>query len=330
MVQISEEVWKEILNNQKFPLIGSNKPNDGNGFNDAISWKIKFRPFKRPDKIYNSSFFNVYLRDLGLNLKPNLKKETFEKGFRIENCSKNYYDTFLKYFNNDTYYHRNEIFRELGHWGEYLGRHGRVIFEIISWYDNKSSQFYGFELNRLDTEHCKIKGKNIIYYAPYELNNNKEVFKKVKIPKSKCIIIDFPEELGGYKGFQRKIKNILKLGEHHIFTDNPAENVSHFKRWDKEFNRIVSEWGIYNNQDNVTDYYKVLSRFKFTYMVILCTHEIIKGFTQLIKFLNKQLQEDAKVIFEAEQYEISSYKRMLQKWLNGELSFNEAFEYMRL
>jgi len=332
MAPISEDTWAKILNNQKLPLIGTNEPENGNGYHDGISWRFGFRPQKQyDDELFSSTFYTIYLRDLGLFINPNLsKKQKFESGLKIIGCSDNYYNTFIKYFTNEKYYRHEDLLNQLGNWGEDLSYHGRLIFEIIGWYDNKSSQLYGYNLNRLDIDYCEIKKTHIVYNAPFELQANKEIFKKVKIPKNKCIIIEFPNELGGYDGFEKKVKAIKKLGSKFTYSHNPGSSLGHWKNWDKQFNKIVSDWGASSKIEDVTEFYYELSALRFTYMVILCTHELINGLQQLISFLNRNLTENASVEFTIVQYDIEHFRGLLKKWLQGELSFKEANELLRI
>ncbi|OFY89697.1 MAG: hypothetical protein A2266_04030 [Bacteroidetes bacterium RIFOXYA12_FULL_40_10] len=333
MVQNSEEIWNEILNNQSRELIGTNEPNNGNGYHDGISWRIPFRPHMNfDDDFHGSTFYSIYLRDLGLHVDPSLsKKEKFETGFSIENSSKNYLNTFIKYFTANNYHYRSgNILRKLGEWGKSLCYDGRLIFEIIGWYDNNSNQFYAFQLNHLNNNFCKVNNNTIVYNAPYKLEGNKELYKKVKIPKSKCVIIEFPCELGGYKGYSRKVKAIKKLGSKFSYSENPGSNLNHMKNWDKQFNRIVSDWGASNKIEDVTEFYQELSALRFSYTGICCMHEVINGLNQLIEYLNSKLKENARVDFNIPIYDKENFKENQNKWLNGELSFKEANELIRI
>ena len=56
---------------------------------------------------------------------------------------------------------------------------------------------------------------------------------------------------------------------------------------DKQFNKIVSDWGASNRIEDITDFYQELSALRFTYMAISCTHEILNGLKQLINYLVK-------------------------------------------
>lgn len=232
MVQNSEEIWTEILNNQNHDLIGTTIPNEGNGYHDGLSWHVPYHQNKEyNEELLSNTFFTIYLRDLGLFMNPSLsKKEKFEANFEIINRTNNYYKTLIKYLPSRGYRHYGDVLDVLGQWGESLSHEGRLVFEIINWYDNKSSRFYAYQLNLLKNEYCKIGRKKITYKAPFKSKGNNVTLKKVKIPKKKCIVIEFPEELGGYKGFQKKIKLIKGLGSQHLFSINdPGKSLEHSK-----------------------------------------------------------------------------------------------------
>ncbi len=175
-----------------------------------------------------------------------------------------------------------------------------------------------------------MRRNDIIYNAPYELDGDKEVIKRVKIPKSKCVIIEFPNELGGYKGYNKKIKEVKKLGSKFKYSENPGANIKHMKNWDKQFNKIVSDWGASNKIEDVTEFYQELSALKFRYLVICCTHEIVNGLKQLIGYLNIKLNENAEIEFNTQLFNKEYFKDIQKKWMNGELSFEETNKYLKL
>jgi len=330
MEPISKETWEEIISNQEHSLFGTNIPNNGNGYHDGISWRIPFRiNNNKNSELFNSSFFNVYLRDLSHFINPSYsRKNKFDTGLKVNNCSKNYLNTLKKYFGGDSY-SSDRILRELGEWGKRLIYKGRVIYEIIGWYDNDSNQFYGFQLNLLDNEYCKTRSKNIVYNAPISENNGDIKFKKVKIPKDKCIIIEFPMFHGGYKGYKKKIDKILKLGNQFKLTSEVNANLSHMKNWDKNVSKITCDWGAYNSNQENTEFYKEYSAFKFIKTAVLCTHEILGGYKFLINYLNKKLSEKASVEFKIKEYDLDYFGEMERKWLDGKLSFKEANKFLK-
>lgn len=332
MEKISDEIWKEILNRQSFPLIGTNEPNNGNGYHDGLSWHSPFVK-ERENESFNE-FRTIYLRDLSNDLQSGFQwNKKFVGELKITHCSENYRNTLQKFITKDSYY-RNDFINEVGEWGKYLAYKGRLIFEIVGWYDNNANQFYGFELKRLDTEYCKVANDNIIYNAPFEHKGDKITLRKIKIPKEKCIVIDFPNEFGGYKGFINKDKQVLKLGDRYKFDINPQNLQKNYEsniEWDRQYHKSVSDWGtsVFTHIDDVSEFYKELNFFKYRYLVICCTHEIINGLKQLIDYLNKKLIENAEVEFKAKEYDKDYFKNMKNKFVTGEFSFKEANEFLK-
>lgn len=330
MEKISEEVWKEILNKQKFPLIGTNKPNNGNGYHDGLSWQIPFRYSVFKDNNDFNTFRSIYLRDLSNDVRSDFQwNKKFVDVLNITKCSENYKNTFKKYISGKDYY-RNEFLYVLREWAQYFAYKGRLIIEIIGWYDNNANQFYGFELRRLDTDYCKVTKKNIIYNAPIDQKGDNLIFKEVTIPKEKCIIINFPDEFGGYKGFVQKDKQILKLGDKLKF-ETIQKNYEGMIEWDKKYHKIISNWGTsaFTHIDDVSEFYKELNIFKYRYLVICCIHEIINGLRQLINYLNKKLLENAEVEFNLKEYDKDYFKSMQNKFVNGEIDFKEANDFLK-
>lgn len=326
MVPISKDTWEEIISNQKLPLTDTTEPKSGNGYHDGISFGKPFQNLQRQNNLhYNSNSELGYFKLLGNRLNPIIiQNNSYTKGYKIKNYSENYKNTLLKYFANENYFRKGDSVPDLYEWGQKLSLDGRVIFEIIGWFDSKSSQFYAFKLNPLDINHCKITKKDIIYKVPFKSKGEKDISRKVKIPKSKCIIIDFPQELGGYEGFTQKIKRIKNLGNKFECFDNINEQINYTKNWKKQFNKIVSNWGNPQNIEDCTSFYQELSLLKFKYMTILCTHELINGLKQLINYLNINFKEEASLELDAQHYDKDKYKEMIIKWMNGKLSFKEA------
>lgn len=332
MEEISEEIWKKILNRQNFPLIGTIEPNNGNGYHDGLSW---YTPFvkERENESFNE-FRTIYLRDLSNELHSIFRsKNKFVEALDIKECSENYKKTFEKYISVDEF-QRNKISYQLGDWGRYLGYKGRLIFEIVGWQDNNTNQFYAFELKRLDTDYCKLRSNHITYNAPFEQKGDKIIFRKVRIPKYKCIVIDFPNEFGGYKGFINKDKQVLSLGNRYKFDINPQNLQKNYEsniEWDKKYHKIIADWGTspFTTIDDVSEFYKELNFFKYRYLVICCTHEIINGLKQLIDYLNRKLLENAEVEFKVKEYDKDYFKSMKNKFVAGELSFKEANEFLK-
>lgn len=324
MGKISSGIWEKIKANQELPLIGENTPNHGNGYHDAISWVV----FAESHSIeyYTNTFYNIYLRDLGLAANPNLRKEKIGDGFQVSNCSDGYLNTLVKYFcENDYRQSIDESLYKLGEWANTLCNFGRIIFEIIGWYDNKDSQFYAFELRCLDNEYCTVNKDHIIFEAP--LNESVQETKKVIIPIEKIIVIDFPQALGGYKGFQVKVDEVLNLGERNKYFSAPFTAMEKVEKWDQEFNRLISDWGN-NRVEGCTDYYKMLNQFRFHYTALLCMNEVINGFRALIQYLNTKFSENAILKFDINRYSPEYFKDVQRKWEQSDISYKEAKDFL--
>jgi len=329
MGNLSEDTWSEIKANQELALIGSTTPGEGNGYHDAMSWRVPYDydDSQKKRDVFSSTFISIYMRDLGSKINPNLlRKNNYLDGLKFENCTENYLETFELYFGQDRY-GRDNITSRLGEWAERLCYRGRLIFEIKGWFDNDSNQFYGFELLWLDNEYCKVRSKHVVFKAPTESGE----IKRVKISRRKCVIIDFPKERGGYKGFLRKVKKVRMLGSQYNFDpNNPGGSLDYSKNWDKQYNKILGDWGAPNNHLEVSEYYKMYSEFKFAKMGIYCNDSLINGLKDVISYLNDKLEEEANLSFNVKEYDIGYFEEMEKKWSNGELSFKDANKVIQL
>ncbi|WP_424495320.1 hypothetical protein [Salinimicrobium sp. GXAS 041] len=324
MEKLSEELWKEIRFHQKLPLIDHTQvPGKGNGFNDRLSFESD-RVFesKEEDFLERSKFKTIYLRNLAHRADPSLSQErNFTESIKFENCTDHFIKTILLYSQPGHY--RNDltvITRTIGNWVKDLVFNGKVIIEIVSWYTNETKQFYGFELIPLNINNCRIKRKNIFFSA---LENGKK--EKIKIPKSKCIIIEFPEDLGGYKEYSRKSKKIEKLGKENLFNlENPKESLEYSKNWDRQFDKIISGWGWMNQRENISDFLYAYQLLNFNNSALQCCYACIDAFKYLFSFISSKLNENA--TFEILGFlDRNFYKELLEKFTNDQISLEEVF-----
>lgn len=333
----SEELWKKRLINQKFELIGTSEPGEGNGYHDRISFNSPHRLNSSRDRIDASHWlYTVYFRDLSNRLNPKYsldRGESFHKSFELKNCSKNYKKTFYKYLNASERWADAQLLTTLGDWSRDLIYRGRVILEFVSWYDNKTGDFYAYQLKNLNLSNCKIKGKQLHYSGVKQ--NDSGVIKdvEVKIPINKCIIIEWPKQLGGYKDYKKTVDSILNMGSkigsiEDDFKLDPNTKLKEMQDWNFNFNKKVSSWGIMHFNENTTDFYKQYNAFKLNETIILCIESLIEGLKQLVFILNKKLSEEAYIAFDSEQYKIDRHIEVKNNWLKGDLSFKEAATFL--
>lgn len=273
---------------------------------------------------------NIYLRDLGLNADLGLRDRKIGDGFGIINCTENYKIILSEGLNRGKQWgHRTDILHEIGYWAKAVCEDGRVIFEIVSIFDNQSHHFVGFLLRHLDNSFCKIKNGHVIFEAPFADDDRIKNTKKVKIPLTKCIVIDFPQEKGGYKGFLRKVSQVLALGEQfeRFNLQNSSASLERIQKWDREFKRITSDWGN-NHLDDCNDYYQLMSLFRFNYTALLCTVQAMNEFRKLLLYLNGKLNESAELVFTVDRYNTTHFLRIQQEWANGKMSYKNARDFL--
>lgn len=305
------------------------KISEENSYNDSLSWRVLPQPSSYTHEVTNS-MRNIYLRDLGQNANLGLKERKIGESFGIINCTENYKTILFEGLSRGNQLgHRFTILHEIGGWAKDACRDGRVIIEIVSIFDKESHQFIGFLLRRLDNSFCKKSNGYVIFKAPFNYDDSTTITKKVKIPLSKCIVIDFPKEKGGYKGFRRIESRVLALGEQFepFNPENPSASLERTRNWDREFKRITSDWGN-NHLDDCNDYCQMLSLFRFNYTALLCTVQAMNEFRKLLAYLNDKLNENAELFFKVDRYDTNHFLRIQHEWANGNMSNKEAREFL--
>lgn len=333
MANSLEELWENRLANQKFPLIGTNKPGEGNGFHDRLSFDVPYHLLNRDyEPRYSNWIYSVYFRDLVNFLNPQYNRdrgETFQNAIQLENCSGNFRDTFFKYLDTSDRWRNDGILEILGRWGNHLIHHGRVIIEFIGWYDNETQDLYAYELKQINLSNCTIKKNHVLFSAPVQEESETIRNVTVEIPKSKCIIIEWPKELGGYNSYKETVNSVLQMGNKYGTMEetalmNPGESVKKMKDWDLKFHSLTSKWGATHPLDNTTEFYKQYNFFKLKETIVYCSCALIDGLKQLISLLNEKLDEEAILTFDYKEADINKVQEMKSKWLAGKLSFQES------
>jgi hypothetical protein len=332
MAKKLDELWENRTFNQRFPLIGSHTPGDGNGYHDKISFAIPYWRLREEESLkYDHWFYHVYCRNLSNSLNPKYRRyeEEVLRSFNLINCSEKYSETLYKYLNIDNHGYHNNLLNVIEDWGRELVYKGRVVLEFTNWFDNMLNIFYAFELDTIDPNFAKIKKKRIIYSAPFENEEGVVKVKRVVIPKNKCIIIDWPSELGGYKNYIQTVEKVIKLGPKiptiaETLSEKPGIILQRSRDWELQYSRLLAQWGNSPVFEDSTSFYKQVNNYRFKKTTILLMNSLIGGFKQLIVLLNQQLSENEELQFYNQNYDISIISDSERQWVEGNLSVKES------
>lgn len=332
------ELWERRLFLQKFPLIGDSTPGQGNGFHDRVSFDVPYH-LKYRKKHYDpqNELYSIYFRDLANFLNPQYRKDrgkSYNDALKLLNCSENYKNTLMKYLGSSNRWRDEGFLDVLGKWGDSLLYHGKVIIEFVSWYDNQSKDFYAFELENVDVDHTQSRSQYIRFIAPYQDEHGQTAEKKVDIPLSKCVIIQWPQALGGYSNYLKKVESVLSIGSklsplNTLENYDPAKSLARMKEWDIKFNKYIYEWGATNPLKETTEFFKEDNFFTLKETLIHCNTALIDGLSQIVSILNKKLNENARLEFSHPEYDLKKCIENRDKWNKGEMSFKEANEFLR-
>lgn len=331
----SPGLWQERLKNQQHALIGSAVPGDGNGYFDRISPELPYHRLQDlADPFRGYWLYIVYFRDLAYHLNPSYgrDKEQLKTNFYLTQASENFKNTFMRYLNKYEPLYRIDLLSILGDWAQRLINDGRVVFEFVSWFDNESGVFYGYELELLDNRFYQDMGDHFIYDVPQELEDDRLENQQFNIPKSKCIIIDWPEAYGGYQNFLDTVKTVQDLGDINdsfaALLDEPGKLISSKKNWEIDFEKALIQWGTTKPNEQTTDYYQEWSWFNYKRTVVHCMHSLVGGMQQIVNILNEKLGENVVFNCDAPKYDLHILNENYEKWTHGGLSFKEANAYL--
>jgi hypothetical protein len=338
MAQKLGDLWKKRLELQRFELIGGSSPKaEGNGYHNRLSFDIPYGNFRfNPNtQVQNHWLYNVYFNQIGNMMNPSYSTDRgkkFHDSIEIVSCSDEFRNTFYKYLDVNNHGYGRSISSIIGDWGSELFYYGRLAKEFVSWFDKESDIFYAFELKSLRDEFCRYNWRSITYNESYQNSAEYQTNRKVRIPKKKCLLIEWPKELGGLNAYKSVVRRVLALGEKHDVSDliqsNPGQAVKRMKGWDLKYNKLISSWGTNHPHEDLNEYSKMINYFRLKRTIALCTHAIIDGLSQVVDFLNENLNENAKLTFENERYDVDNIESMEAKWAKGELSFKEANDFL--
>jgi hypothetical protein len=341
MAQELDKLWERRLELQRWPLVGGNDPKeDGNGYHDQISFDFRERDLCKPYSLNYRTIdgINIYFSNLISSMNPVYFSDNgveFQNSIQLEQCSDGYRETFFNYLLNSSTSYRKSIPHIIGNWTADLVRSGKVIHEFVSWKDMENSLFYAFEIKKLHTQSCTFLGNRIIYGGRFLNTEGKKVRKYVNLPLKKCIVIEWPKELGGYSSWKKKMKSIQELDgltdltTELIVNDQPGLAIDKMKKSEIEFASLINEWGTRRPHNELSEFVKVICFFRYTETIISCLMSAIQGIRQVVSLLNDKLEEKAVLSFDNKRFNLSEIRTMRQKWMRGDLSFNEATEYLK-
>lgn len=330
-----QDLWKIRLDRQQWPLIGSNIPGDGNGYNDQLSFELPHHRLRNEDDPYRGFWlYTYYFQNLSAFLNPSFGngKKFIAEGLRVDGCTENYLRTFFRYLDPYNDWRRIDLGRELGDWSERLVSNGRVIFEFVSWFDNEDDIFYGYQLQYLPSDRCKVNQEFVIFTGPEELEDGTLQERTITIPRSKCIVIEWPKERGGYNGYTETVQNVLAMGDIHgnwkNLMDEPGKIMENTTNWEFAFEKALAHWGTHSPNKLTTEFYKESVFFTYKGTLIYCLLSCINGFEQIFALLNEQLNEQARIVFNHQLADAGKLSELQKRWHEGDLSFKEANKFL--
>ena len=318
-----KERWNKIQSHQAAPLIGTKKPNEGNGYHDRMIAKDSYYA-QAERKDYDSWIYSVYLRDLAQLIDPSYKTdegESIMSKFKLSNVSAEFNSTLNLYLSKERW--KSPFVNLASNLTNSLLYHGRVVIEIVGWFSNEDDLFYGFQLNEVDERKCKFQDSELIYQASMGE-------EKLSIPLTKFVIIDWPDELGGYQNYLEVVSRAIRSKKHEknafssITNNNPSEALKLMKKGDLDFNQAIMQWGTNNLPEGVTEFFKQCLNIRLKLTTLYCLEVIFNGIEKIIKTVGDKFGEKPVIDIEELKKEIVAFEELNDRWVKGDVSFKEA------
>lgn len=206
--------------------------------------------------------------------------------------------------------------------------HGSVVWEFVRSRNEDGDDSYKLEVVRGDN--VVVKKKFIVQELPDEVVKKRGCPRVIKIPRTKCFIIRFPETLGGYKKYIRFLSDFRKLEQDSKTRRYLKNPLAGFRGYDiKEHNRAhsvalyrKSKLFMWDHRDSrnemLTSYYNMHRRFSFGKTRIMLRDHLIQELERIVSELSTRFGEKAMLKIEGLP-SLDSVMGTLSKWESGEL-----------
>jgi len=239
------------------------------------------------------------------------------------------------YHSLEGFYFTEAILDTITYIAKHIVNDGIIIFEHIKYVDNNGFTSYG--LKRIYGEKLVIKRKYITQTIPPEvaLENNTSI--SIKIPKSKCSIIEFPKALGGKKKYLKILKELKELDINNPvlnFSRSPLSGAKGYNVMEHErLNRIeltkvtkpISWHHRRHSGDDFSGFYYVRRSLKFRRSQVILRDYIINELNHIISIIAKK--EKLKTSLKIEGLlSLEEINQKISDWETGNLDvakFNE-------
>ncbi len=228
------------------------------------------------------------------------------------------------------------VWNAIGVIANILVTRGEAIFEIVTNVDENDIK--SFSLVRMAGQ-CSIKKQKIIQYLPVHLTQAKGLPASLEIPREKCVVITFPETLGGKKKYLKwfaKFREIESADPYNHFLRNP---LSDKKGYDSIKHHAVHElalwsatkgfgWNHRSSSNKLfSNYYTIYRTLKFRKTQFILRDYIISELTEHIHNILKQISFSSQLVFSG-LLTIADIDEALEEWNKGSMDIERMGSYL--
>lgn len=297
---------------------------------------------------YDDFYCHMLIEDLSNGIAPFSSREE-----HIINCRLNPESEILE---NEiktslpTNYHSSRTLSEavmdfVDYVGNILAHNGICIYEIVSSTDSIFKDYFGSRWVLVDLyyEDIWIVHKWIIQYIRNESKKKNNNIPLLFIPKSKCVIFEFPKRLVGRRGYKRLLKSLSytnqiedstkMINKYRQDIPNYYDFISHQKKLEILRWKITNILGwhdrsYYASQTQITEYFLCERILNFRKSQIIIRDHIIEIIKDMIKRIGKKFGQDVTLEIEVP-INIIDLENALLRLQKGEFEFDEIGKFLR-
>jgi hypothetical protein len=296
--------------------------------------KRKSKPSFSNSNIHRGHHSMMFTQDLGsilikkdADLKPFAKNETVENLFSQLHFQRHYYSSSHQSDFKETIIEVIQLIQN------HLIYHGRIVFELISETKENNLSYYLVNVQGVNLKKRFLDIKQTTQGG----NGNLE---STNIPKNKCIIIDFPEFLGGRKKYLKLLSDFDVLDSNvpiHIFKNKLIDSspyydsMNHHKKMEIELRRISKPYKWHHrdnlgNNDLFSQFYSNLKTIEFMKTRAQLRDFIIEELNKTIKFVSNKIELGTAPIIKFENIvSIEELDEIINDYKIGKIGRKEIF-----
>ena len=210
--------------------------------------------------------------------------------------------------------------------------YGDVFYEIVFYKDKDEDNFSSFSFEEIKFESVSMRGRNIVFKIPVSVACDKNISRKIIIPKNKILKFSFPNALGGKRFIKRVFYKLSKLSSDEFILLAYKNNYFGFDqtKYYYEHDKYLAEstgvinWNARSLLDKrMTEYFYLHRHIEFNKAQALFLENIIQEINRGLSIVGKEMKFDCKLEINGLE-KFKDLEEMRERLEQGTLPFNEV------